>query len=96
MKSPCPTSPSLNPNGLSNTIKQNGFSVLLAGRASGGITAEFGGGGFFWSSSSFNFNFEAYYRFLFYSPTPPVPFSPQVLRSTNLRSSLYSVRCKKD
>jgi hypothetical protein len=52
MKSVCPTLPSVNPQGRSNTMNKGGFSALLAGRADMNNTIGLGNDAIFWNSSS--------------------------------------------
>jgi uncharacterized protein (TIGR02145 family) len=90
MKSPCPVPSSLygNPGGLSKTIKQNGFSALLAGFGGTGSEYVYGLYGNWWSASSGNITI-AWIRGM-------VSFNSQVIRDMYSRIEYFSVRCKKD
>lgn len=76
------------PNGLSNSLASDGFSVLLAGMACVGRTHYFGYSAYFWSSSS-AFSGSAWIR-------SPRDGTAAVYRDYYFRSDLLSVRCKKD
>jgi uncharacterized protein (TIGR02145 family) len=79
------------PNGLSNSLSGNGFSVLLAGRAYNGGAYNFGNYAYFWSSSSNSGN-NAWYRTLSRnSATVYRDYSNPIFRH-----HLFLVRCKKD
>jgi uncharacterized protein (TIGR02145 family) len=89
MKSQCPLPGiSMSPNGHSSALADNGFSVLLAGNASGGSTDRFGDYAYFWSSSSY-YGGGAWWRYLGYG-------NATVSRNGNVRNYLFSVRCKKN
>ncbi|MFT4222594.1 FISUMP domain-containing protein [Dysgonomonas sp.] len=75
---------SIDPDGLSKNLAQNGFNVLLAGFADGLGSASFGDYAYFWSSSSFDAS-NAWYREMSGNAT--------VNREANGRCYLYSVRC---
>jgi uncharacterized protein (TIGR02145 family) len=79
------------PNGLSNKLADNGFSVLLTGIAGGGSGsgAGFGTNALFWSSSSYDSSGRSWYRELYRERT-------YVLKQNGSRATQLSVRCKKD
>jgi uncharacterized protein (TIGR02145 family) len=82
------TSSSINPDGLSNSLAQGGFSVLMAGMAGLGITDRFGLISHFWTSSA---NEEPNGKYWYLDPNQAGCY-----RQNNNRYYLFSIRCKKD
>jgi hypothetical protein len=92
MLSPCPIPPATTATGgLSKTILQGGFSVLLAGLAFDQITGSFGRNAYFWSSSSAGGG-----RWGSAWSREPQSRRGSVGRHNDGRYRLFSVRCKKD
>lgn len=90
MKSPCrPPSSTQEVNGKSFDASQGGFSAMLVGYLLNGQVRSYGGGGYMWTSSTYDLNQVMYRIFLYNNQTT-------VTRTVINRNHMFCVRCKKN